>query len=433
MTRKTRLAVPGLTLWVVAAGAGAWVLLSTQSLMGWAYADWVAASALTREALVYAGPWVAGCCAWTAGRFLGTRSMLCPPSAARSGVRVVGSQLLLLWAAALAGYLVGLLPMLVSIKLRAESGSLNWLVLAGSVAVLLAFASLGYLIGCVMPRAVSVVVAVVASFAAVLLVNFWGFAVAPLWLTTPAAGQYEGGATAVFRAVFFTSLALLLAWAASNVVASRTTVLKASSFFGLLLLVPLLMVGAAARASSPAALLKDVNPPSRCQSVHGTPVCVHAAKGALLVPLAETVDRVMASVGYDPAFPVSEIRDASLGPGRGSGVMTLQLQTDTQGQWMDWAAGDLAAHMSGQQTCVQRGDFFGAQVSPALDQAAVTEAFSMWIARSAGFAPPQLNDNASATAIASRLEGLPPSQVQALYHRSAPQLARCELSSKGLP
>lgn len=433
MTRKTRLAVPGPTLWVVAAGVGAWVLLSTQPLMGWAYADWVAASALTREGLVYAGPWAAGCCAWTAGRFLGTRSILCPPSAARSGTRVVGSQLLLLWSAALAGYLVGLLPMLVTTTLRAQSGSLNWLVLAGSVAVLLAFASVGYLIGCVMPRAVSVVVAVVASFGAVLLVDLWGFAVAPLWLTTPAAGQYEGGVTSLFRAAFFTSLTLLLAWAASNVVANRTTVLNASSYFGLLILVPLLMVGATARASAPPALLKEANPASRCQSVHGTPVCVHAAKGALLTPLAKTVDRVLASVGYDPAVPISEVRDASLSPGQGPDVMTLQLQTDTQGQWMDWAAGDLAAHMSGQQACAQRGDFFGAQVSPALDQAAVAEAFSTWIARSAGFAPPQLNDNTSATALASRLEGLPPSQVQALYHRSAPQLARCELSSKSLP
>lgn len=65
----------------------------------------------------------------------------------------------------------------------------------------------------------------------------------------------------------------------------------------------------------------------------------------------------MASVGYDPASPVSEVRDASLSPGQGSNAVTLQLQTDTQGQWMDWAAGDLAAHLSGQEACGHRGDF----------------------------------------------------------------------------
>lgn len=313
MTKARTLAAPSAVLGIVSVGVAVLVLLSSIPLAGWAYADWVAVSATTREALVYAGPWLAGWSAWTAGRYLGPRSLLCPSSAVRSGTPVVTSQLTLLSGAALTGYLLGLAPVLVSTMVRADAGSLNWLVLAGSAAVLMTFGALGYLIGCATPRAASGVIAVVIAFAAILLVDSWGPAVAPLRLSTPAAGQYENGVVAAFRAIFFAALALALAVSASRLVADRSTVRRASTFLGLLILVPPLLFGMVARSTAQPAVLKEAHPAARCTSVHSTPVCVHPAKAALLNPLADTVNRVMGSVSYQPAVPVTGVYDAALG------------------------------------------------------------------------------------------------------------------------
>ncbi len=432
MTRARTLAVPAAILGVISGGVAILILLSSIPLTGWAYADWVAVSATTREALVYAGPWLAGWSAWTAGRYLGPRSLLCPPSAARSGLPVVASQLILLSVAALTGFLLGLAPVLVSTTVRAEAGSLDWLVVAGSAAVLLSFGALGYLIGCATPRAASVVIAVFVTFAAILLVDSWGPAVAPLRLSTPAAGQYENGVVAVFRAVFFAALAVVLTISASRLVADRSSVRQASSFLGLLILVPPLLLGMVARSTAQGSVLKEAQPAQSCTSVHNIPVCVHAAKAALLPSLAETVDRVMGSVNYQPAVPVTGVFDAALGRAGRTDAVVLDLQTGGGQDWTAWAAGDLAGYLAGYPACAHRGEFSGDQVSPALDQTAVSIAFSSWIASSAHFAPPQLNADPSSAEIIARLQQLPTGQAQALYHRFAPQLAACQLPSSAL-
>lgn len=144
------------------------VLLLTVSYWNWPYGDWVATSAATRQGLTLAGPWLAACCAWTAARFTTTRGMLCSISAPRSGFALVKAQLRVLTGWAVAGYLIELAPLVISTALKADIGSLNWLVFASALAVLLAFACFGYLLGCMLPISLAAIAAFIVSFASML-------------------------------------------------------------------------------------------------------------------------------------------------------------------------------------------------------------------------------------------------------------------------
>lgn len=427
-------AVPVGVLLALAGGVALLTFTGSYSLMQWAYADWVAVSGTSREALVYAAPFSAGLAAWVAGRYLRPRSVMCPPSSARSGMPVVVAQLRLLCAAALIGWCAGLVPLLVFTASRATYGGPDVLVILGSAAVLVSFVTSGYLIGCVAPRAVSIIASVTLAFTAILLVDTWGLAVAPLRLATPAAGQYETGALAAFRVLFFLVLSIFVVASAARIVLDRSTSRDASAFAGLLLLVPPLILGGVAKATAPVSVAREAGTVPRCAMTHHIRVCVHPAKSVLLEPLTQTVDQVLRSVDYAPALPVTAVIDGSLRSstsvsGR-AGITFLDLQTDPGYDWRSWAAGDLALYLSGGVSC-RRGDIYGDQVGPALDKSDVSEAFARWIARSAGYDTPQIGSRDS-SGVTEKLTSLPPEKIRALYHQYSSQIAACELPSSAI-
>ena len=431
MTRAATRPVPILVLTAMAAGVLALTVLGTFSVTSWAYADWTAVSAVTRESQVYTGPWVAAWCAWIAGRYLGPRSMLCLPSAARSGARIVTAHAGVITAGALAGFAAGLAPVLWSTGQRATYGSLDWLVLAGSVAVLLMFCSVGYLIGCALPRAASVIVAATAAFAIILFAETWGPAVAPLRLSTPSVGLYETGTVAAFRVVFFTALALALVVASARIVADRTTTRSVGNYVGLAVLVVPLLLGGVARAAGPDAVVREARPPASCTRAGSVPVCVHTAKATLLPALATAVDKVLTSVDDKPAVPLTGVSDAALGRTTAPDVLVMDLQTD-DGNWAGWAAADVAGYISGQQACNQRGDASGDAAEAAIDQADVSFGITAWLTQAAGYTAP-LNRSETADQVADTFTRLPTIQARQLYERFAPQIAACQLSSSALP
>lgn len=431
MRNRRPRAVPGWVILAIGGGTAALVAFSSWPLTSWAYADWVSASATTRESLIYAGPWVAGWCAWTAGRYLGTRSLVCPPSATRSGSPVVQAHLAWLCGAAFVGHVLGLAPMLMSTAVRATAGTFGWLVALGSTGVLLAFCTLGYLIGCVLPRVASVIVAVVTAFALILFVDTWGLAVAPLWLSTPAAGDVETTVVAAFRAVFFLGFAAVLAIAAGRWVADRTTARALASYTALAFLMLPILVGATARATAPPALEAEGNPPAVCTDVQQVSVCLHRAKEPLLAPLAGSVDAVLAVVDGKPAVPLTNIIDASLYPEPGPGVISLQLQTE-EPNWEDWAAGDLAEYIAGRRACTDTVGLTGADTDRAQEAAVVSAVFASWIARTAGYDPPGLASDQGFTPQPIDLDTYPRRQVAALYQQHSADLASCTLSPDAL-
>lgn len=417
---------------VVGVGVAACVLVSALPLTRWAYADWVAVSATTREALVYAGPWLSAWCAWVAGRYLGPRSLLCPPSAVRSGRGIVGPQLCCLVAAAAAGYLVGLAPMFGWTTRHATYGSLDLLVFAGSVAVLLLFAALGYVVGCGAPRMLSVVVAVVLAYAVILAADTCGSVVAPLRLTLPVAGQHESGVVALFRVALFVALGAALVVVAQQWVVDRAVVRSPASIMVVGILVVPLAVGGVVRAADPAAVSDASVPPATCTRTPEVEVCVHTAKASLLQPLAATVDRLLGTVGDRPALPISVVRDAALGRDQSAGVVVLDLQTDDS-DWRQWAAGDIAGYLAGLQICQRRGDLSGDAVDPALDHQSVADGFARWMASTVGFDPPQLGRDGAGASVADALRAMPTGQAASLYGRLSPQLATCTAVSSDLP
>lgn len=431
MTRAATRPVPLLVLVVVGGGVLALTVMGTFPLTTWAYGDWTAVSASTREALVYPGPWVASWSAWIAGRYLGPRSMLCLPSAARSGQHIVVAHAIVIAVAVLAGYAAGLAPVVWATGQRATAGSLDWAVLSGSMAVLLAFSSLGYLIGCALPRAASVVVAATASFTVILLVDTWGPVVAPLRLATPSAGWYETGIVAIFRIVFFATLALALLVAAAKLVADRTTTRTVRNYTGLAVVLVPLIIGVGARATGPDAVVREALPAAQCTRVHSLPVCVHSAKAALLPALATVVDRVLAKVDDKPAVPLAGVFDAALGPAAATNGLVLDLQTQ-DGNWTGWAAADIAGYVSGQRACNLRGDTSGDAAGTAIDQFAVSDGVTAWLTRAAGYTAPQLNPSPVADRVEGTFARLPPTQSQQLYQRFAPQIATCQLTSSAL-
>ncbi|GEM_PF-1020852 len=432
MRSRYHLAVPVWVLAAVSLGLSVLAMINSLPLARWAYADWVAVSAATRESLLYGGPWFAAWGAWVAGRYLGPRSLLCPPSAARSGPRVVRAQLTLLGVAAACGHLLGLLPVLTWTAIQARTGALNPLVLLGSIAVLLAFGALGYLIGCGLPRTASVLGAVVASFGVILMVDTWGPALAPLRLSTPAAGFYETAVVAGFRVAFFAVCALALSAASAQLVAERSVVFNTWALGGLLTLTAPLALGFVAKSTAPLAVQREANPVPVCSSAGPIDVCVHPAKVDLLAALDGMVDNVMATVDHRPAVPVAGLYDSSLDREQlPNNFVLLNIEASDQ-QWLDWAAGDLASQLAGQPACLHRGDAFGDDVAPLLDHMAVSEAFASWIARNAGFMAPQFDVRGSSPQTL-RLEQLPTDQVQSLYHLSAAEIASCRLPSSAIP
>lgn len=408
------------------------VLLGTLPVTKWPYNDWVAVSATTRECLVYVAPWAAAWCAWVAGRYLGSRSMLCLPSARRSGTYIVLAQLRLLLGSVLIGYLLGLIPVLVITWVGATQGRLDWIVLVGAITVLLMFCSLGYLIGCMVGRLSSIILAVATSFGVILLVDTWGPVVAPLRLDLISAGWNETTIVSLFRVVFFGALTLSLVIAAAFVVDRRTTRRTPAGYTGLLVILIPLLFGVAARSAAPAVALPEQNPPLQCTAIRSGQVCVHAAKAVLLPTLADTVNRVLLVVDGRPAVPVSTVLDAAAARGSRSDALILNLEPN-QDTWIDWAASDIAQYISGLAACRQSGSSTGTAATKSLDRDDVATGISAWITSSAGFDTALLDNNEASDKTAQVFEQLPASEARHLYHRFASEIASCELPSSSLP
>ena len=409
------------------------VLLGTLPMTRWPYGDWVAVSAMTRECLVYVAPWAAAWCAWVAGRYLGSRSMLCLPSARRSGTYIVRAQLRYLLGSVIFGYLLGLVPVLVVTLLGATQGGLDWIVLIGAIMVLLMFCSLGYLIGCLVGRLSSIILAVATSFGVVLLVDTWGPVVAPLRLGLIPAGWYETTIVSLFRVVFFGALALSLIVAAAFVVDRRTTRRTPAGYTGLGVILLPLLVGVAARSAAPAVALPEQNPPLECAATRSGQVCVHAAKAVLLPSLANTVNRVLSVVDGQPAVPVTDVLDADAAardPRPGTLILNLEPNQDT---WTNWVASDTAQYISGLAACRLNGSSSGIAATKSLDRYDVAMGIAAWITRSAGFNTALLDKNETSNTTAQVFEQLPASEARQLYQQFASEIASCELSSSSLP
>lgn len=430
MTARVLFPVPLAVAIVVSAGVAGLVFVRTVPYLTWAFGDWTAVSAEMRQAVGLAGPWTAVGAAWLSGRFTNANGLLCPPSAVRSGSGLVIRQFSALYACAAVGYLIGLLPVLLTTAVRANVGNLNVLVLLGSLTALLAFASVGYLVGSVFPWTVSMVVALTASYATVLLADTMSPAVAPIWSFDVVVGQVESALVSVFRLGFFLLLGLSSLLSASLWLRNRSseTTMTAMASFSILVL-PLALILPAGRA--PAPVSPELRPPFVCEDQDGISVCVHAAKEPLLFPLKQAVHDVVKVLG--PALRPERVMDAALWPPQDPDTVVVSLQVQQGRRWPDAAVEDMAWQLSGAAACAT-GVFVNGRTTPEeLDAAAVSAAVALWVAREAGVNGPGLSSSPDALLLADRLAATPVEDVQDFLASRREELAACEAASSLLP
>lgn len=426
---------------MLALGLGTFLLVLAHSapLLTWPYGDWSAVSAEARQALSLSGPWVAVCCAWTASRFTGVRGIVVSPAAIRAGGELVRAQMMRLAAVALLSFAVGISPVLLRTWVKAETGALNPVVLGGSLACLVAFASGGYLVGAVLPLRVAPAVAAVIALTSVLLADVLGPALSPVWTVGVVAGQQENPDVSFFRLFLFALTATCSVLAASWWLDARTFPTTPKSAGTLLVAaVPLALVLSPWNAGQ-APVLHALDPPRSCVDVgvrgsantasRVVEVCVHTARSTVLAQVSSSVERVLESAGA-LSTSVSRVDDANLWSGPGPGQIVLQLQPQDSG-WENYVVEDLAFALSGSLACAE--DLDGVRSREQTKAAVVSAGFAMWIADQSGVADADdLVGNPDAIAIYDRLGAMTTRQVQDLISGITGDLASCTASSAQL-
>ncbi|MGI8577530.1 MAG: hypothetical protein ACR2KG_06330 [Nocardioidaceae bacterium] len=402
----------------------------SQPLLHWAYADWTAASAETRESLPFAGPWAAGVAAWVAARFASRRSIICPLLAPRRGLPLVRAHLSILAGWGLVGYFGGLAPVLTTTALGATWGHPDWLVLLASSAALVGFMGLGYLTGCLLPLAAAVPTAAAISFFAVINTGDMGTVTGPFYPFGVEAGLREPGVVMVFRVLFFVAAVVLTgaasAWWMRESTASYTT----PALLGVVLVVlPLPLIGFLANRQSPPLVEHDYSQ-ATCERVDGVDVCVHPARAVMLGPLTRAVEKVSRAIG--PARPYTRVLDATLWPQPRPDEIVLQLQAQDRNGWTTSAVQDMVDQIANVSVCAAQAQTNPSR-SPLAEQAAVSGAVGIWLDHEVGVAGDNIGGWPESVTLAARLEAKPANEVRAALVKALPSIRACQGTIAQLP
>jgi len=334
------------------------------------------------------------------------------------------SQLALLCGGAWVAWVVGLAPLVVVTGARATSGGPDTLVAAGSLTVLTAFVSVGYLAGCLLPRPWASAVAGAGTFLSVAISGTNGTPTAPVWPFGVVAGLAESTTVAVFRVIFFGAVMALAGTAAAWWLRERGLALTLSTALGLsVVLAPVAIVAQMANADSPSLVAQDTAAEPACNRSGSVTVCVHPARKVLLPELTAAVGRISAVLGPVP-LPFTRVVDSALWPEEGPDVMVMNLQDDSD-QWLDWAINDLAGRISGSDAC-PRGASSASQ-----EAHTVALGVGMWLAGQAG-ASRWYTSTPEVTAIAEHLRSQPRERVVEVLRRSFSDIRGCSGSIAGL-
>lgn len=429
---------PALSSELLTLGAGTFclVLLHSIPLLSWPYADWAAASAETRQALSLAGPWVAVCSCWIIARRTHRHGVAASPVASRMGHEVIGTLLIRIQAAALAGYALGLLPMVLRMWRDATAGAPHLLTLAGSLACLLLFACGGCLIGAMLPLRGAVLTAAVASFLVIVMTVPWGPVIAPVWQTGVVAGQEEDLLVGSYRLFFFSISALCCALAAGWWLELRGNTFQVRSLAGLAVLsVPLGMALILGDVSRPA-VTHASDPPQRCARLtavagsRSVVLCLHGARSAIL-PEAITATQSALDAAGPLARSVRRIVDVNLWEAGQPGLVIVQIQPQDAG-WEDYLVEDLAFSLSGSTACAQTTTG-GPNSTRAPTPNDISAGFGIWIAERGGASGEGISTSPGARRIAGRLSELQVGEVHDVMTKIAPSLMECEARSVPWP
>lgn len=416
---------------MLAGGVGLLVLAHSNPLLRWPYGDWQAVSAESRQALSLAGPWAAVCVAWIAARRSSLRGVAGAPVASRMGVEVVTAHSVVVCVVVLSSYLLALSPVFAQTALRATTGSANLLVVAGSVATLAAFASVGLLLGFVLGQRTAPLVAAIVTLGAVLAADALGPIAAPVLTVNVVAGQQENPTASAWRLLFMVMFSIACLYGAGLWLSLRTSPFSAITAIPALLLVPPIGLVFLSPSAAQDAVVYEANIPQTCSSTRPplgqsgprVEVCVHRARSPVLDDL---VAKVQAVVDVAPVLSknVTRVTDVNLWIPPRPGEITLQVQPQDAG-WETFVVEDLAYEVSGSAACSVMSD--GAEMTT--DQTAAYDTsggVAVWMIKKAGESPRSFLSGApDAIRVAARLEDAGDARALQAIERVADSIARC--------
>jgi len=391
---------------------------------------WSRYSSSLREGIGFVGPVAFGIALIFASRLATARSVVFPVTGTKSGAAWVLRTWVLLSSASLAGYIIGQVPAYLTVQADATSGQLDGLVAVGVIPLIGAYVGLGLLIGCVVRKATGVLAGLLFGAVFTLVGSIGGprlWPIAPTWgYGYATAGFRDTTAISTFRIFFFLSVIITSLLAASWFVAERSPIrVRVNAGVTAVIAVPVLI--SILVFSNPTAIQARVpNPPSVCDTVSETKVCVHAAHATLLPEITSVLAAIVDTVGHDYVESrYGRIRDEELKAWRPGALSFDVILTDSEAM-KERVALNVAAQLSGFWACSTTTSSVQRQVAAGIQWWIFSEAYpsgddSYW------------PSSGGATETKEHLESLSAAQLQQLFLDHGDAIEGCSLDRELLP
>lgn len=439
--RRVTWPLPGWFAALYTAGIAVLVLLAASRHLSRWPPDWVAISMEFHESLIFAGPWAGVWAAVAATRWAGPNRLLCPPSAARSGIGWAGRDLAVLGVAGAVGLWIGMAPVLLDAATRATAGGPDWLVLVSGAPTVWLFIGAGYLVGCALPRTAAVITAatmmLLLTFAGPVLAEPW-FAVVPVWGWDAVwMGYFENPVMSIFRTSFFGLAAAALLVAAATWANRRSFSTVRYSMSGLAVLLLPAVVIAIAGARPVHSVVRVDDPPRVCDDKLGVQVCVHAGHAELLHDLVATTADVFNAFGDTAGVP--SVWDINAHPDDNHIRVSFDRRYPRDGdEWRGSVAADISWALSGSYGCGLPPEISGGpgyEVHPDIG-VWVAHALAAWLVDEAGYRDLGVEERANPDdpgSPLSRLRAVPPDEVRSWIADRRYELQSCLVRPIDLP
>ncbi|GAB3490795.1 hypothetical protein [Amycolatopsis cihanbeyliensis] len=365
------------------------VLASTWDMLSWRYQEWVQTSAQFHQQTAWAAPTAAMVAAFVAGRLTPPHRIYALPTSGRTGSPVILLHLRKLVGTLLAGYLLGLAPLVIVSAIDAQFGGPHILTMISGLLGMTAAIATGYLIGVIARTALVAPAAFLLIFGTTVL-GYSGDSYAPVipvLYVEPSLGQVENLPMVLFRCIFFLAVAAVAIIVSSLILANRRERTKASalSMWGAAAVPVVLAVGGL--VTTPALFVTPSDPPRQCAMRADVEFCVHAGHRTELGPIMETLGPVIEAYGenqrkivriYDRALVLDETRVAS----NTHVVYLAPLTTPRPDDPEDSAKYHLAGALTGQAACrEQHPAEIGGAAGSASGPITIQSDLETWLAR----------------------------------------------------
>jgi hypothetical protein len=347
---------------------------------------------------------------------------MCPPTAVRRGSRLVFAQVSFLVLASLSGYLLGLAPALGFAADNAQAGRLDAAVALSGISLMVGFVSLGYMLGCLLPRTAAPLAAAAIAFAATVLSGVNGTASSPVWPFGVVEGLEETPIVSWYRVMFFLGAAVVLLVGATKVL-ERRAILGVPKL-GLMLigtLTPIVLVANLANGDAPPLVRQSASVPV-CANRDSVTVCVHAARAVLLPRLTSLARELSTALGA--AAPARLSVDDALLWSHTPGTLVIEIQGQSASGWASAALVDMATQLTGAATCSSHAPLSNS--GPSLSEPArISQGVANWLVSEVSGRTSSVSSDPGAVRVARRLATSPTAAVQVKLAGSLPRIQAC--------